>query len=769
VVKNKSKLIGIALLTVIVMLSSSFVLGSYQGSIVKNPASVAVLSTSNGHLEYTDLNNNVSQFSFHSTLSRGENPLGAGSTISTISVGSFPWGIAYNNATQQIFVANSLSSYFSVIQSSTNTVSYSLSLPPSPFDIAYDPSNSYLYATDTTLSVLWVLTPSSPQSSTYSVLSDITLPAAGYGVAYDPGNNLIYVAIPSLNEVIALDPGTGALEATVTTGISDPLYLVYVPTDNYMWVTDRGSNSVTAINSSTNQDAGSESVGSSPFGIAYDSTNKDVYVANYDSGSISVVDLITASVSSISIPGQRVESVAYNPINNLIYVTDYYNTNTLSAGNTVSVINATTDSLLGTITVGDNPVSVIYNPSNGDMYVTNSGSDTVSVISSPSVFVSSPSSIDAGQTATLTANPTSGSGSYTSYSWYAKPPGSSSFSIVSGVTTQTLSYATLTSSIVGTYYFEATVTDSNGATSLLSGEAGLTVYSDPTISISPSGPITYKVGQTASQLTASVTYSGPNTASVEWYSNDVNSNSGGVDTGVSGASYNPSTSTTGTVYYYATVRDSGVQGYSSPSGVVEVTVSPIHHQSQVKYLVNFGETGLPAGTTWDITVNGQTYSSNTQLISLTLPSGQNSYEVGGVAGYYPSPSYGTINVDYAPFAVEIVFSPNAMNGYLTGSIPSTYSLFIDNVEYNTSQGQFNIALKPGNYTVEVKYPGVPSYYSNVTIHPSMSTALNLGVLITSPDHSVSIISPLTVLMTTLLVSLFALVAVIELKIRRLRK
>jgi YVTN family beta-propeller protein len=602
------------------------------------------------------------------------------------------------------------------------------------------------------------------------VISYITLPATGYGVAYDPGNNLIYVAIPSLNEVVALDTGTGALEATISLGISEPEYLVYVPTDNYMWVTDRGSNSVTAINSSLNQDAGGKTVGSNPIGIAYDPVNKDVYTANYGSENITGINTISGITSTISVPGQKVEGVTYDPINNLLYSTDYYNMNTLSAGNTVSVINTTTDSVVGTITVGNNPVFAAYDPANEDVYVTNSGSDTVSVISSPSVSVSSsPSPIDAGQTATLTANPTSGSGSYTSYSWYVKPPGYSSFSIVPGVTTQTLSYATSGGSTPGTYYFEATVTDSNGVTSLLSLESGLTIYSDPTVSISPSGLITYNVGQTASQLTASVTYSGPNTASVEWYSNTVNSNSGGTDTGISGTYYTPSTSATGTLYYYAIVSDSGISGYSSPSGVVEVIVSQIHHQYQVKYLVNFGETGLPAGTTWYITIDGQTYSSNTQSISLTLPSGQNSYEVGGVAGYSPSPSYGIINVDYAPFEVEIVFSPNALNGYLTGSIPSTFSLFINGVQYSTLHGQFNITLKPGNYTINVKYSGKSEYYSNVTIHPSESTALDIGTLQTSSNPIPSIPFYLTVLTFLLLVSLVSLEAVVVFKLIRLRK
>jgi YVTN family beta-propeller protein len=754
---------------VILMLSSGFASGSHSGSIVKGQLSEPALSTGNRATVYTSSSTVLSPFSAQTLGVHKENPAGAGSTIDTISVGNTPWGISYNNATQQMFVANSGSGDFSVIQSSTNSVSYSFSLPPSPLEIAYDPVNTYLYASDTTLSLLWVLAPSSPTSSTYTVTTEYTLPGAGYGVIYDSVNNLIYVAIPSLNEVVALNPGTGQNEASIFVGSSsDPQLFAYDPTNGYMLVTDRGINTVSAIDTSTQSFLGVISVGTNPIGITYDPTNKDMYVANYDSESISVISTTSyTTVATISVPGQRIEGLAFDPTNSLVYAADYYNTNFLTAGNTVSVINTTTNSVVGTITVGQSPVSVAYDPANEEMYVTNSGSDSVSVISSPSVSVSpSTYSIDAGQTIILTATPQSGSGSYPSYSWYSKTPGSSTLSAVGGVTAQTYSFVTSTNSVLGTYYFEATVTDSNGATSLLSSEASVTVLADPTVSISPSGSVTYTVGQTASQLTASVTYTGQNTVPIEWYSNVVDSSSGGTDTGYSGTVYTPPTTTAGTVYYYATVRDSGVSGYSSTSNVVELTVRSAHYQA-VNYSGYFQENGLPTGTAWEITVDGQTFESNNQSIFLILPAGTYSYTVSSVAGYSASPSSGTFTVNFAPFGIEISFSIHPMNGYLTGSIPSTYSLFINGIQYNTSQGLFNLALKPGNYTVEVMYSGTSEYYSNVTIRPSASTVLNMGVPRASSNFSIPIMSILTILTGLLLVSLVALTTVVLLKFRRL--
>lgn len=121
------------------------------------------------------------------------------------------------------------------------------------------------------------------------------------------------------------------------------------------------------------------------------------------------------------------------------------------------------------------------------------------MISSPSVSISpSPSSIDAGQSTSVIANPISGSGSYTSYSWFSESPGSSTFSSVAGVTISIYLFSTTTSTDPGTHYFEATVTDINGAFSLLSNEASVTVFAGPTVSVSSSGSASYRISQTVS-------------------------------------------------------------------------------------------------------------------------------------------------------------------------------------------------------------------------------------------------------------------------------
>lgn len=722
---------------------------------------------------------------FHTTGSyavtpHSENPLGAGSTVITIPVGNTPYGIAYSNSTSQMFVANSLSASISVINSATNTVSYSITLPPYLNQIVYDPTNEYLYAPDDSSRILWVFTPT---GSIYSETAAISLPAAGSGIAYDPANQYMYIAIPSLNEVVVFDPGFGSIENTISSLPASPQYLAYDPANGVMYVTSDSGNAITGI-TSTNSLISLTGTFSSPKGIAYDPSNKDLYVANFESKSVAVIDTTTETeIATISMNGEKVYGVAYDPANSYIYATDYYDTNTLQGGTTVSIINSTTNTYVGSITVGLIPEGVAYDPANGDIYVTNTQSNSVSVISSPSVTVSpSPSSIDAGQTATITATPSSGTGTYSSYSWYLEPPGSSTFSAVSGTTTSSYSFSPSMSAVPGAYHFEATVTDSNGATSFFSSEVSITVSADPTVSISQSGPFTYSVGQSASQLTATVTYSGANTASVEWYSNNVYANTGGTDTGISGTTFTPSTSTSGTVYYYASVTDSGVSGYLYKSNIVEVTVNVVHHQGSVKYFGYFFENGLSIGTKWSVTVDGTLYGSSTQFIYLVLPQGLNNFTVSNVPGYSvsnTSPPGPEFKVSSAPFEVQVTFVPTGSNdnstggssktnGFLTGSIPADSTLYINGVQYIGTQGAFNITLKPGNYTIEVKQLGQPTYFKNVTISPYAATPLNMVNVQGHPIFILSITEALFTLVVLSLVSLTAVLTALIVKLKRLR-
>jgi thermopsin len=74
------------------------------------------------------------------------------------------------------------------------------------------------------------------------------------------------------------------------------------------------------------------------------------------------------------------------------------------------------------------------------------------------------------------------------------------------------------------------------------------------------------------------------------------------------------------------------------------------------YEVVFTEKGLATGTTWSITWNGYTQSTNGTTLTFWDPNGTYSYHVGHVTGYHAHPSHGTATIDGASMSLHIRFS-----------------------------------------------------------------------------------------------------------------
>ncbi len=68
-----------------------------------------------------------------------------------------------------------------------------------------------------------------------------------------------------------------------------PKGLAYDSTNNYLYVTNYGSNNVSVINGTTNTVIKSITVGSSPIEVAYDPVNNYLYVTNSKAGSVSII------------------------------------------------------------------------------------------------------------------------------------------------------------------------------------------------------------------------------------------------------------------------------------------------------------------------------------------------------------------------------------------------------------------------------------------------------------------------------------------------
>lgn len=158
------------------------------------------------------------------------------------------------------------------------------------------------------------------------------------------------------------------------------------------------------------------------------------------------------------------------------------------------------------------------------------------------------------------------------YQWYSNTANATSGgTAISGATNATYTPPVFT--VAATYYFYAIVTlTGNGCGSVTSNIAEIVVFSDPIITAQPLVTQTLCQGATATNL--EVTASGGNGSfTYQWYSNaNNNTTSGTLISGATNATYNPPTTSVGTVYYYCIVSQA-TQGCSATSATAAVIVN----------------------------------------------------------------------------------------------------------------------------------------------------------------------------------------------------
>lgn len=273
--------------------------------------------------------------------------------LTSIPVGTYPWGIAYDAMNGDLYVSNSGSSNMSVIAGSTNTVVATVSTGANPQGVVYDPSNGELYVSiDGTNSVSEV----NPVMNTVS--TSVGVDATPYGIAYDPVNGDLYVAAGGANkaDVLASSPLSFSTRITVQ---------------------------------------------SSPNGVAYDAATGEIFVANSGSASVSVIDPATNAVTSTVAVSATPSGIAYDPANGDLYTGD-------NGAAAVSVIDGASLTVAATPAVGTNPTDVGVDGGTGEVYVSNAGSGSVSVLSTVLDLGSMSAAVrGANDTGTVIATPSS--------------------------------------------------------------------------------------------------------------------------------------------------------------------------------------------------------------------------------------------------------------------------------------------------------------------------------------------------------------------------
>jgi thermopsin len=164
-----------------------------------------------------------------------------------------------------------------------------------------------------------------------------------------------------------------------------------------------------------------------------------------------------------------------------------------------------------------------------------------------------------------------------------------------------------------------------------------------------------------------------------------------------------------------------IQGQGASVTVVFETPAP------AVYSVAFVESGLPAGTSWTVTVVDLPITSSLDAISFPESNGSFAFSVTNVTGYTTTGGSGTATVDGSASVYDVEFTPLPVT--LSGTFsPSTAQVWIDgSTVAPTTPGNFSVEVLPGTHAIVVTALNYVTYYNNVSVaaHTPLAVAVAL--------------------------------------------
>ena len=275
-------------------------------------------------------------------------------TGKTYTVGSQPWGVAFDGA--NIWVANTGAggpSTVTKLLASTGATVGTYTVGRYPTGVAFDGANIWVTNSgDNTVTKLL--------ASTGATVGTYTMGSQPWGVAFDGAN--IWVVNRADNTVTKLLASTGATVGTYEAG-TGPAVVAFDGAN--IWVVNRDSNNVTKLLASTGATVGTYNVGSFPWGMAFDGAN--IWVANYSGNSVTKLRASDGATVGTYTVGSGPIGVAFDGA---------YTWVANESSNNVTKLLASTGATVGTYAVGSGPFGVAFDGTN--IWVTNCNDGTVS-------------------------------------------------------------------------------------------------------------------------------------------------------------------------------------------------------------------------------------------------------------------------------------------------------------------------------------------------------------------------------------------------------
>lgn len=224
-----------------------------------------------------------------------------------------------------------------------------------------------------------------------TVTGTIGVGTGSFAEALSPDGSRLYVGSltgTDTGKVTVVDTVSGTATATITTGANQLVDLAVSPDGTRLYTAHRGG-AVKVIDTATNNVITTAVPATTAYGIAVSPDGTKLYVSDFQNARILVLGATSLLAVAPPIPvGPNPRLITISPDGTRAYVADQGGSTIASPGR-VSVIDLATNTLVTTVSTGGlGTWAVQVTPDGGHVYASNGGSNTITVLDTPtnSVF-----------------------------------------------------------------------------------------------------------------------------------------------------------------------------------------------------------------------------------------------------------------------------------------------------------------------------------------------------------------------------------------------
>lgn len=229
------------------------------------------------------------------------------------SVGTNPMGVAFDSATNSVWVVNSFSNNVTKLNATTGALIGTYAVGGAPRNLIFEPFTNSIWVANSFSDNVTKLS-----ANTGAVLGTYPAGDSPQDVVFDSSTNSIWVANYSSNNVTKINASSGVTIGTYAVG-TNPMGVIFDSTTNSVWAVNTSSGNVTKLNASSGVTIATYPVGSYPIDGDFDSTTNSIWVANSQSNFVSKLNVNTGSRIDYFV-GKDLRAVTFNKITNSVWV-----------------------------------------------------------------------------------------------------------------------------------------------------------------------------------------------------------------------------------------------------------------------------------------------------------------------------------------------------------------------------------------------------------------------------------------------------------------